>query len=83
MLTQQDYRAALLGYYRVYRLLCGDASTVAYARAKASTKPLPEDRATQRVRTAALHAQERAKLYDAPMQVTFHTVYGNLRQDNY
>jgi hypothetical protein len=82
MLTHQDYRASVLRWYR----LCREARMApqaAYCYAKCMTKPLPEDRATQRVRTAAQHAQERARLYGAPMQAVFRTVYGNLRQDDY
>lgn len=58
MLTQNDYRAALLQLYRAYRWAPADKpgykmpQHIAYARAKAIIKPLPDDEQTLVLRDA-------------------------------
>ena len=52
MLTNQDYRAALLANYRRMRRLGDPAGMRTYYCAKWQTKPLPEDRATKLLRYA-------------------------------
>lgn len=53
MLTQNDYRAALLQAYRAFRLSPSKPSTArAYSLAKGIIKPLPETRESAQLRIA-------------------------------